>query len=210
MSQRLVPRKRWAPRWWPAGAVVAVLVALTLAGCAGTHPRADARSSPPSAAVRQTTTTTTRKPSLPAPESTTSTSASPVAAAVLVAYRAEWAAFDQALSTANAFDPSLPATMVDPALQLVQRNLVGDKADGIVGRGTVTVHPRVSQLTATSATVVDCAHSTSELVYASTGKPVPPVTPPENDGVTSTLVLTGGNWKVSEQTVTEGKCAPGS
>ncbi len=51
---------------------------------------------------------------------------------------------------------------------------------------------------------------TAELVDKATGKPVPPVTPPENDGVTSTLIRTGGTWKVSKQTVTDGKCAPGS
>jgi hypothetical protein len=58
--------------------------------------------------------------------------------------------------------------------------------------------------------VVDCVYSTAELVYKATGKPVPPVTPPENDGVVSTLVLTGGTWKVSKQTVTDGKCAADS
>ena len=30
------------------------------------------------------------------------------------------------------------------------------------------------------------------------------------DGVQATLVLAGGTWKVSKQTVTEGRCAPGS
>jgi hypothetical protein len=39
---------------------------------------------------------------------------------------------------------------------------------------------------------------------------VPPVTPPENDGVSATLVLSGSTWKVSKQTVTDGTCAPGS
>ena len=58
--------------------------------------------------------------------------------------------------------------------------------------------------------MVDCAYSQAELVYASTGKPVPPVTPPENDGVSATLVLSGGKWKVYKQIVTDGKCAPGS
>jgi hypothetical protein len=192
-------------RLGPRAAVVAAVGSLVLliSACGST----------PTAALPTTTvksTTTTAKSPITARPPSTSTTTEPTATAVLQAYRAEWAAFDQALSTANAFDPSLPATMVDPALQLVQRNLVGDKADGIVGRGTVTVHPRISQLTATNATVVDCAYSTSELVYASTGKPVPPLTPPENDGVTSTLVLTGGTWKVSQQTITEGKCASGS
>jgi hypothetical protein len=100
--------------------------------------------------------------------------------------------------------------MVDPALQQLRRNLVTDQSAGIVGRGTVTLHPKITALSATTATVVDCAYSTSELVYATTGKPVPPATPPENDGVTSTLVQTGGTWKVSQQTVVEGECAPGS
>jgi hypothetical protein len=72
------------------------------------------------------------------------------------------------------------------------------------------LHPKITALTATTATVVDCAYSTSELVYASTGKPVPPITPPENDGVQSNLVLTGSTWKVAKQNVTDGKCAPGS
>lgn len=58
--------------------------------------------------------------------------------------------------------------------------------------------------------VVGCVYSTIELVYASSGKPVPPITLRGNDGVHATLVLTGGTWKVSKQTVTEGRCAPGS
>ena len=80
----------------------------------------------------------------------------------------------------------------------------------MVGRGTTTLHPKITALSATTATVVDCAYSTAELIYATTGKPVPPVTPPENDGVRATLVLSGSTWKVSKQTVTDGTCAPGS
>ena len=34
---------------------------------------------------------------------------------------------------------------------------------------------------------------------------MPPVTPPVNDGVTSTLVLSAGTWKVSKQIVTDGE-----
>ena len=119
-------------------------------------------------------------------------------------------AFEQALATANPNDPALAATMVDPQLVSIRANLVGDQQQGIVGRGTFTLHPKITSLSATTATVVDCAYSTSELVYQETGKPVPPITPPENDGVSATLVLTGGTWKVSKQTVTDGKCAPGS
>jgi len=47
--------------------------------------------------------------------------------------------------------------------------------------------------------VVGFVDSTTEQVYANSGKPVPPITPPENDGEQATLVLTGGTWKVSKQ-----------
>jgi hypothetical protein len=129
---------------------------------------------------------------------------------VLAAYRAGWAAFEHALADANAQDPELSATMVAPQLTGVRANLVADQQQGMVGKGTFTLHPKITSLSATTATVVDCAYSTSVLVYAKSGKPVPPITPPENDGVQSELVLTGGAWKVYKQTVTDGKCAAGS
>lgn len=131
------------------------------------------------------------------------------AASVLTAYRAEWAAFEHALSTANAYDTALATTMVDPQLQRVRANLLADRNQGIVGRGTVQLNPHVTSATGTQATVADCMYSTSELVYQATGKPVPPITPPEHDGVQATLILSGSVWKVSQQTVTDGKCAPG-
>ncbi|MHB1986675.1 MAG: hypothetical protein ACYCSF_01620 [Acidimicrobiales bacterium] len=129
---------------------------------------------------------------------------------MLAAYRASWHAFEGAAADANPEDPALASTMVDPQLQSVKANLLADQRQGIVGRGTFTLHPKVVVIAATTATVVDCAYSTAVLVYAATGKPVPPVTPPENDGVRSTLLLTGGIWKVYKQTVTDGSCAPGS
>ncbi|MDA8072866.1 MAG: hypothetical protein M0Z82_15005 [Actinomycetota bacterium] len=159
-------------------------------------------------------TSTTDRPKTSAPSSTATTSTrtttSATAAAVLAAYRAAWSAFDSAASVANPEDPALAATMVDPQLQSVKANLLADQRQGIVGRGNFALHPKITALSATSATVVDCVYSTAVLVDKATGKQVPPVTPPENDGVTATLVLSGGSWKVSKQTVTDGKCAPGS
>ncbi|MHB1511063.1 MAG: hypothetical protein ACYCST_19650 [Acidimicrobiales bacterium] len=145
-----------------------------------------------------------------AAKSTPSSTTDPASTAVLAAYRAGWRAFEQALATANPADPALAATMVDPQLQGVKANLLADRRQGMVGRGTFTLHPKIVAMSATTATVVDCAYSTAALVYVSTGKPVPPVTPPENDGVRATLVLAGGTWKITKQTVTDGKCAPGS
>ena len=156
-------------------------------------------------------TTPTRPADTPSSNSaSTNTKADPASAAVLKAYRAGWAAFEHALADANPEDPELMATMVAPQLTGVRANLAADQQQGMVGRGAFTLHPKITSLAATMATVADCAYSTSVLVYAKTGKPVPPITPPENDGVQATLVLTGGTWKVSKQTVTDGKCAPGS
>lgn len=180
--------------------VRAVLIAtvfallLILSACDGTHHAASS--------------TTPAKPAttnIPVPSTT-----DPTSAVVLQAYRAGWAAFEHALATANANDPGLPATMVDPQLQHVRANLLADLNAGIVGRGGFVLSPKVSSLSASTATVVDCAYSTAFLVYAKTGKPVPPVTPLEHDGVTTTLVLAGSTWKVSTQNVTDGSCAPGS
>ena len=153
---------------------------------------------------------TAAPPTTRAHPSTTTTTDDPTSVAVLQAYRASWSAFEHALADANPANPELAATMVDPQLEGVKANLVADQRQGIVGRGTFALHPKITALSATTATVVDCAYSTSVLVYASTGKPVPPITPPENDGVQSNLVLTGSTWKVAKQNVTDGTCAPGS
>ena len=157
-------------------------------------------------------TTGTKAPiaSTSIPATTTTTTLAPTSVAVLNAYRAGWAAFEHALADANPSDPELAATMVEPQLQSVKANLFAYKRAGMVGRGTTTLHPKITALSATTATVVDCAYSRAELLYAATGKPVPPVTPPEYDGVRATLVLSGSTWKVSKQTVTEGTCAPSS
>ncbi len=178
-----------------AGLVGCVLAMVVVAGCGSSSPdRHSAVTTRPAATVTSTTSTTT----------------DPAMAAVLAAYRAGWAAYEQALGSADPQDPGLGATMVDPLLQRVRANLLGYQHDGIVGRGGVQLAPKVTAVSSATATVLDCMFSTSKLVYANTGKPVPPVTPPEHDGVQSTLILTGGTWEVSQQSVTEGKCPGGS
>lgn len=184
---RLGRQHRLARCWAAAGLAVCAAV---LSACGGGTSKAEPHSSTTSSA----------------PASTTSSAD----AAVLSAYRAAWAAFLNAARGANPADPALAATMTGPQLQGVKANLLADQRQGIVGRGSFTLHPKVVSITGPTATVVDCVYSTAELVYKVTGKPVPPVTPPENDGVRATLVLAGGTWKVDKQTVTDGKCAAGS
>lgn len=183
--------------------MIAALIGLcALAGCSGPSPTDEA--------ARATTTSSSVVSSASSSAAASPTTTTISAALALAAYRAGWTAFEHALADANPEDPELPATMVDPQLQSVKANLLADQRQGIVGRGPTTLHPKVTAVSATTATVVDCAYSETELVYQATGKPVPPMTPPENDGVTATLLLSGGVWKVAKQTVTDGKCAPGS
>jgi hypothetical protein len=175
-----------------SGATVAIVVGLSLglSSCGGGSPNTHTASAKPKVSATSTTTVVNRRES-----------------AVLTAYRAGWTAYDQALATANAYDSSLPKTLAQPLLQKVEAALLGDANGGIVGRGKIQLNPKVSSLTATTATVVDCTYSSSEYVYAKTGQPVPPLTKPEHDGVVSTLVFQSGSWKVSQQTVTDGTCS---
>ena len=192
-------RRRMAPRRGPLAwsAAMVTLAAVALSGCGG---GATIGASGPSTTTRGHSTASTRA----------SSSRSGEAAAVLAAYRAASTAFQQALATANPQDPTLATTMVNPQLQGVKANLLADQRQGIVGRGTVTLHPKLVGVSATTATVVDCVYSSSMLVYEATGKPVPPITRPEHDGVRAMLVLVGGSWRLAKQSVTEGKCAAGS
>jgi hypothetical protein len=129
---------------------------------------------------------------------------------VLRAYRAGWAAFEQAQQTANAYSPALPMTMLDPQLQLVRRNLLANAHAGIVSKGSAQLHPHTPSIQDDHATVLDCTFDATQLVYSATGKPVPPETPPQRAAVRSDLVQASpGVWKVSNQSVTEGSCPPG-
>jgi len=172
---------------------------------------ATACSSTPSARKGPTTTAARKQLTTSSSSSTvTSTTADSQANAVLAAYRAGWAAFELAIRTANAYASSLPVTMVDPELKSARRFLLADAHDGIVGRGSVTLHPRIVSISPKAAVVVDCVWDASRLVYKATGKPAPPVTPPEHAGVRSSLIqVSPGRWKVANQTVREGTCAGG-
>jgi hypothetical protein len=139
----------------------------------------------------------------------TSTTLSPAAAAVLNAYRAGWAAFEEAVDEANPTVPALAETMTGVQLNSVKRILVADQLNGIVGRGNIELHPKVSYVQGAQALVLDCAFDSSELVYAKTGKPVPPITPPEKVAVRAQLTEVAGSWKVSDQQTTGGSCPPG-
>ncbi len=171
--------------------VVLVVLAAFSASCGGSN-----------SATGGGSTTTSDRP--------TTSATSPQTSAVLAAYRAEQAAFQGALQQADPTFPALVQTMTGNQLTSVRRALVSDQTNGIVGRGTSQLNPKVASIHGNQAVVHDCLFSSIELVYSATGKPVPPVTPPEHDGVKATLVqVSPDTWKVSDQNVTEGSCPSG-
>jgi hypothetical protein len=168
--------------------VVLVAVAVFAASCGGS----------PSATGGSSTTSSVRS-------TTTSTNAQ--ASGVLAAYRAEQAAFEQAVQHADPAFPALAQTMTGAQLDSVRRSLVADQTNGIVGRGSVQLNPKVAWVRGSQALVLDCAFDSSELVYAATGKPVPPVTPPQKVAIRSDLTeVSSGVWKVANQHATDGSC----
>jgi len=166
--------------------------AMVIVGCGGTQPGAP------------------RPPITSSATAAPKTTADPADVAVLQAYRAEWGAYLQAAATADAYAPALPVTMVDPLLQRVRANLIADRLHGVVGQGTIDLHPHVASRNGNTAVVLDCAFSRSVRVYQATGQQVPPAAQPENIAIKSTLAeVSPGAWKVSDQTVTDGTCPPG-
>ena len=143
--------------------------------------------------------------------STSSTSNSnttnPQTSAVLAGYRAEQAAFEAAVQRADPTLPALAQTMTGAQLSSVRRSLVADQTNGIVGRGSVKLNPKVTYIHGNQALVVDCVFDSSELVYTATGKPVPPVTPPQKVAIDSNLTeVSAGVWKVADQHASDGSC----
>jgi len=151
MFRRSGPARGAARRWKTATCLFVLLaVGLVASSCGG---------SPSNPATSPTTD----------PHSTSSaatpTTLSATATAVLAAYRAESNAFEQALADANAADPALAATMVDTQLQGVKANLLADQRQGIVGRGTVTLHPKVGSASSSGHCTAAAAYRPAGLSY---------------------------------------------
>jgi hypothetical protein len=164
---------------------VSVLVSCALAGCSSSTP-----------GVR-----------LPSSPSTTADPTAAVTKAVLAAWRAAETAFYQAEANPRGlFSPELSATMTDPELSLVKRNLAAQEENGAIGRGPWNLgSPRVVSLgptenSPTTATVVSCIDDTQILVDEHTGQPASGLNgTPDWAGETSTMVLIQGSWKLSQQ-----------
>jgi hypothetical protein len=137
--------------------------------------------------------------------------ANPADAAVVAAYRSATQAFVHAGVTMNPNDPALPATMTGQELSTVKKNLIIDRASGLVARGDITVtDPHVISNDQQTAVLRDCQYSAILVVDAKTGQGAPGIANgPQNIAVTATLTLLAGTWKVSLEDLKVGSCPLG-
>ena len=93
----------------------------------------------------------------------------------------------------------------------MKKNLIIDRAGGLVGRGDITpMHPHVVSIDGSTAVVKDCVYSALLLYDAKTGGPAPgAANGPQNVAITATLVYVDGTWKVSLQDGKFGSCPLG-
>jgi hypothetical protein len=128
---------------------------------------------------------------------------------VLSAWLAAELAFHDAGLTANANEPALAATTLEPQLGVRRSFFEQMRASGEVGRGpTHYGTPTVSALVGHRATVRACAYDQEIVVYAATGRPVAGVSG-QVDYVAykSSMELTSSGWKLLTQGVaTASKC----
>lgn len=126
---------------------------------------------------------------------------------VLAAWKAAETAFYRAEANPQGlYSSALTSTMVDPELELVKTGLAGDEADDFIGQGPWSLgNPRVvslgpTEISPTTATVVSCIHDTQILVNEHTGQAASGLNgTPDWVGETSTMLLSQGRWKLSQQ-----------
>lgn len=182
---------------------------------------AGACSSPSSATTTTTRTTrtssstkwTTRGGPNHGALSSTTTGPSPsvgasVSGQIITAWLASQSAFETAALTADANEPALAATTIDPQLSWTRSLLAKMHAAGQVARGRVkSGSPEVLALQGNRAIVQSCDYDTEVAVWAASGRPVPGL-PGQVDYelIDSTMELTGSGWKLLTQSVGTGQC----
>lgn len=150
--------------------------------------------------------------STPQPSSTTPAGSRPSAstqpttqAAVLAAYRAYWDDVIAAGKTADWQSPRLADHATGQALQTVRDHYRQLRAEGMVDRGTVTLHPRVAALQDDTATIQDCVDTSKFLKYDAKTGALRDTSIPGLDNIVITLKRIKGAWLVT-QTAGRGKC----
>jgi hypothetical protein len=119
-------------------------------------------------------------------------------------------AFEDAARSADADQPELAATTIDPQLTWTKVLLARMRQNGQAAVGVDQFgHPRVMTEQGPLATVETCAHDAEIVVSAATGMPVPGEPGQvDDDHFTSTMEWTDTGWKLADQTVEADQCRP--
>ncbi len=139
-------------------------------------------------------------PTGPPPGSAPTTVFDPQAAAkaaIVDAYRQSFEAVVAVASEPNGSpdDPRLSQHKIGNALLGAQASITRLRKAGQVDRGTVQVHPAVTELTADTAAVQDCSADMAYVVDVRTGEVVTPAGPPGvGSASTATFKLINGVW----------------
>lgn len=133
-----------------------------------------------------------------------------VRAAVLAAYTQSFKAIIVVgrQTSQSPDDPRLSEHTSGPALIAKQRAIADNKAKGLVFVGDAELHPTIIELTADSATVVECAMDRTALVESRTGTTVVDAGPNEGIASTSKMRLEAGVWKVTDFKNEKRSCVP--
>lgn len=134
-----------------------------------------------------------------------------VKAAILDAYRQSTDAFVAVASDPNGkpTDPRLEEHKIGNALLASQVTIDRLRKAGHVFRGTIEVHPVVSELTAETAVVQDCGLDRVGVFSAATGEVVTPVdNPPMPSLARATYKLINGVWMQNGFKDLKQQCAP--
>jgi PBP1b-binding outer membrane lipoprotein LpoB len=176
--------------------LVIALVALLLGACSG--------DSGPARAAIPTTTAPATTGTAPATATTAATESRN--AAVLAAYRAFWDDMIAVGKTANWRSPRMDDHATGLALAQAQATYRMLHQRGLVARGTIKVRAKVLAIKGNTATVYDCNSTSNFLAYdAKTGQ-LRDKSSGRSDGMTVTLVLRDGTWKVAKSHTEVGKC----
>lgn len=127
---------------------------------------------------------------------------------ILSAWRSAEQAFESAAQTADPTAPALLATTIDPQLSFTESLLASMRTSGETAHGPVDLgQPHVVASTGEEATVRSCLHD-AEVVVGPGGDPVPGIAGQvATELVISLVVDTGGEWKLSDQSVRVVSCA---
>lgn len=192
----------------PRSTLVALVVAVVVvAAAAVVLLNANRDSGSPSATRTMGETTpasVATSPTLPAdPQAATK-------AAVIAAHTQSFKSFIEVgrRTPANPDDPRLSEHTSGSALIAARRAIVDNNAKGLVYVGDAELHPTVTDLTADSATVIECAMDRTALVQAKTGTTVVDAGPNEGAASTSKLRLEAGVWKVTDFKNEKRSCVP--